>query len=142
MGKFGFIEHTADVAIEVEGSSLEDLFLAAYRGWFEITLNHCTVDKIHRRKLSLTSGSPEELLVDFLSEINFFLTGEYWVCGDVTELQINRNEGQWKLKAVLQGEPFRPETHEIQVEIKAVTFHQLKIEKYDNKFRTLIVFDT
>ncbi len=93
------------------------------------------------RQISLVSTDPEDLLVQWLSELNFFLTTQFWVFNEVEEIFINKEESDWCLNGRIGGESFDTERHYIYFDIKAVTFHQLNIEHFDGKYQTRVVFD-
>ena len=142
MDKFCFVDHTADIAIKVFGESLRELFINASAAWREIVVGDSEVDQKERKEFEINADSIEELFVQFLSEINFLFLVKHWILGKTEFLSIKKESKNWTLRAVLKGEPFQPEKHNIQEEIKAVTFHQLKIEKVNDKFQTVVVFDT
>jgi SHS2 domain-containing protein len=58
----------------------------------------------------------------------------------VLELEIKQTNGTWILSTEIEGMPVSHDV-EIKQEIKAITFHQMNIEKRENKYYTLIVFD-
>jgi SHS2 domain-containing protein len=138
---FKYIEHTADVAIEASGSSVEELFHAAAEGWKEIVLEDSEVLSLTELNINLEQDSGEELLASFLDELNFQLNTRLWIFSAVNKLVITNEENIWKLDAVLSGENLNPEKHEIKVEIKAVTFHQMQIRHINNTFFSIVVFD-
>ncbi len=140
VGSYKIIDHTADIAVKLSGDSMEDLFQTAVDALKQVLLNGNMVQPIEQRKIELEAVTPEELLVDFLSEINFILTVKSWVTGKVRKLNISYNNTTWKLYSEITGESLS-ENHHVEVEIKAVTFHNLKIEQKEGKYRTLLVFD-
>lgn len=142
MGMYQQIDHTADIALQLSASSLEDLCLTAAAGWRSIVIDEKNVLNTEFRKIELQADSEEELLVDFISDLNYLLFVKKWICNTVTKLQIFVTEEYLRLFAELAGEPFRSEVHEIQTEIKAVTYHHLQIKKFDEKYETKIIFDT
>ena len=139
-GRYKQIDHTADIAYEVSGRSLEELFKASSEAWLTSVVDATTFSKSEIKNIKLTSFSKEQLLVDFLSELNFNLYTKKWLCCLVDELSIKRNEDSWSLYANLIGDNLRSEKH-LKEEIKAITFHQMNIIEKGNGFSTLIVFD-
>ena len=92
------------------------------------------------KNVELKADTIEELLVSFLSEINYFLLTKKWFCTSVFSLSVKHNI-EFQLQTELKGVNVKDKTIELNEEIKAVTYHQLKIEKIENEFRTRIVFD-
>lgn len=138
---YRFIEHTADIAIEASGSSIEELFIAAAEGWKAIALEDAITNPAGKLELNLVQDSIEELLVNFLDELNFQLNTKKWIFSAVQLLRIIKEDSHWKLFSLLKGEYIDPVRHEVKVEIKAVTFHQVEIKKEEDEYKTMVVFD-
>ena len=138
---YKFIEHTADIAIELTGNDPEDLFRSAASAWLESVLDEINIEDKETKEFSLSDKSLEELLVNFLSEINFFLFTRKWILGNINSLLIEYYNNNWNLKAIISGEELKEDKHYLREEIKAVTFHQMKIERANNEYSTRIIFD-
>jgi protein archease len=141
MGNYQTIDHTADIAIEISGNSLEDLFQTAYQAWYETVLGHARCLSQVKKRKKLQAFSPEELLVNFVSELNFWLMVKKWIVARIEKLELSEENGQLTLKVIATGQSFDPEKHELQAEVKAVTFHQLEIKQRGNNLYTRLVFD-
>ena len=139
-GSYKQIDHTADIAFEVSGESLEELFQASSKAWLTSVSDVTTFSQSEIKKIKLSSFSIEQLLVDFLSELNFNLFTKKWLCYSVDDLSIEKKEDDWYLVASLIGNNIGYEIH-LKHEIKALTFHQMNIKKSGNVFSTLLVFD-
>jgi SHS2 domain-containing protein len=136
MKEFETFSTTADIGIKIQGKEYEDLFRNAIKG-----LNYLLFEKVfdqqepaHLYPFEFEGDSAENILVNLLSEILFLLQVEGKLTLDVHIKELKENY----LKADLYVVPleFEPE-----IEIKSVTYHNLKIvEKNDMKF-TEIVFD-
>ena len=140
LGSYKQIDHTADIAFEVSGESLEELFKASSKAWLTSVIDETTFNQSENIKMELNSFSIEQLLVDFLSELNFNLFTKKWLCYSVDDLSIEKKEDVWSLIAALTGNNISPEIH-LKHEIKAITFHQMNIKKSGKDFSTLLVFD-
>lgn len=138
---YRFIEHTADVAVEVEAYSLEGLFSISCHAWRDAALQSNDITSTDEQKIFLAAVSYEELLVQLLSELNFFLYTKKWVFNSVEKLRLIEEGESLKLFAEILGNPFDENVHHLKEEIKAVTFHQMKIEKKDEVYSTRVVFD-
>jgi SHS2 domain-containing protein len=125
-------EHTADWELVVWGQDLSHLLEQAAYGMNAlagVSLNH---EPRLQHSLSLPYADAEELLVSFLSEILFL--GEMEGLGfDRFDLNINNDQ----MHAQLYGAPIAS----VNKEIKAVTYHNLKIEKSPRGLEAHIVFD-
>ncbi|MEE9449680.1 MAG: archease [Ignavibacteriaceae bacterium] len=139
-GSYKQIDHTADIAFEVSGNSLEELFKASSKAWLTSVIDVTTFSQSENKKIKLSSYSKEQLLVDFLSELNFYLFTKKWLCYSVDDLSIVRKMDDWSLSASLTGNNINFKIN-LKQEIKAITFHQMNIKKSGNVFSTLLVFD-
>lgn len=138
---FKILDHTADVAIFVEGKTIEELFISSCNGWKEITISSLKEKKVLTKKILLSAYSFDELLIELLSELNFLLTVKKFVFVDIINICFSKNEDKIDLAAEILFDEFDKLNHEIKLEIKAITFHKLKIEMHENIYSTIIVFD-
>lgn len=135
------LSHTADVGIEVRADSLEELFIDAAKGWKFLVLENSPTRPRQMREITLNDTMPEDLLVQWLSELNFYLTARHWLLHDITAFTLRKESKTWHLSATVTGEPLDPERHYLFLDIKGVTYHQLNIEPVNGHFRTRIIFD-
>ncbi len=140
-GIFKFIDHTADIAVEISADNYADLFIAAASAWKDAVIEPFTSDAVEPCEIKLEESSIEELLVEFLSELNFLLLTKKWVFGKIKNISINKDGNLWKLSSTVLGNPFNNNKHNLKVEIKAVTFHQMDVKYIGGKYTTRIVFD-
>jgi SHS2 domain-containing protein len=69
MGKYSFIDHTADVGIEVEASGKAELFTLAARGMFAVICDIGAVKPILEREVTVESNDLPGLLHEWLAEL-------------------------------------------------------------------------
>ena len=138
------IEHTADVGLRVFARSAEDLYINAAKGMFAIIADRKARAKkaagIKKTKfeLDIRARNREELLVSWLSELLTLF--------DIHDLifirfKINRLTAK-QIKALAWAEPLNEQTYTRKTEIKAVTYHRLKIKKVAKELIAEIIFDT
>ncbi len=139
MEKFEFIEHTADLGLRVYGKTSEGLFKNYATVLFSILTDY-QPKKIINKKITLQAQSLAELLVDWLNELlsiffaDGFLPKEY-------HLRISDDKGGKILQAEIKGEEFDFENNELKREIKAATYHDLKVEENDKGYVAEVIFD-
>jgi SHS2 domain-containing protein len=136
--KHSFIEHTADIAFDVSADSLEELFLESARAWRISIIGDTAGKALLNRKLKLSAGSLEELLVCFLNELNYLLITKKWLSIIFKDLVIDKIN--YFLSVTISGIQIY-DLFEMKEEIKSVTYHQMEIIEVDNKFSTRVVFD-
>jgi len=137
MAKLGyrFIDHPSDVGIAVEGKTVEELFVNATKGMLSIISEPTTGRKRIYKKLHLKEDSLEEILHSYLSEILWLITTESYFPIKINFSNLNKNT----LDATLEG--IKLKSDEIKGEVKAVTYHQLKVIHKDGFWTTKVIFD-
>jgi SHS2 domain-containing protein len=130
------LDHTADIRMAVHGSSVGELFLNAARGFTSLLTRESRGLPDTHLGLHLEADSIEELLVDWLRELLFHheTRGFIFVSAYIEELS------DTTLRAKLAGRTRGPE-EEPEIEIKAVTYHRISIQKNDTGYDVTIVFD-
>lgn len=138
---YEFVEHTADLSIKAEGSSLEELFINFAEGYKEAAYDAAEGADEETEELSFTENSAEELLVSFLSELNYFNLVKKLLFISVESIDIYNVNNKYKMSAGVNFKQYDEKNDELKEEIKSVTFHNLEIEKKDDKYTATIVFD-
>jgi SHS2 domain-containing protein len=120
---FEILEHMADIGFRAQAASLAGLFESAAEALAGIAME--TGDIVPRESYSLAAqgDSVETLLVNWLSEVVYYIDGKGLAMGrfKVRELDAHRVRG------TAYGEPRDPVRHPARLIIKGVTYHQLKI---------------
>ncbi|MCI0534605.1 MAG: archease [Verrucomicrobiales bacterium] len=131
------LEHTADTGIIVRADCLKELFGRAAWGMFSVMVDLSAVQPKVAARVSVEATDQKALLVKWLSELNIQHVTKHWLFSrfDISEL------GDTHLSAEVYGEAIDPERHAIYTEIKAITFHDLRIEKEGERWKAQIIFD-
>jgi SHS2 domain-containing protein len=125
------------MGIEASGETLEDLFAQAAYGLLEIIAG--TPEALCREEMIVTveGGDAEELLVNWLNEILYLFEIKRFFPLDFEIEEVRGNH----LLARVRGEPFDPQRHPVEREVKAVTYHQLRVEKTDGLWHARVYVD-
>jgi SHS2 domain-containing protein len=134
---YEILDHTADVCIRVYGKSLDELLKCAALAMMELITDREKVEILEEIEIEAQGETAEELLVHWLGEILYVHQVEKMVFRNFEITLINENH----LKGKALGEKIDFEKHELRSDIKAVTYHNLKIEPSDDKLKVDIVFD-
>jgi len=131
--------HTADIAVEATGNSLESVFAAVADGFAAASCDDIP-DTGDRFPISVVAESREALLFDYLDELVYLrdVRGELPVDHEVT--YIDRSDGStgWSLEASARGVALdRIDAREI----KAVTYSEMRLERTDDGWEAYVVFD-
>ena len=123
---YEIIEHTADIGIIVRGKRIDEMFEKAAYGMFDLIVDLDKVYPVGKYKVEISSPTIEDLLVDFLSELLYVFSVEFFVMCDFN-VKIHHGEEGFSLHGIALGEPYDKKKHGIKCEIKAVTYHELEI---------------
>ena len=134
---FRIIDHTADVGLEAQAPDLAQLFANAARGMFSIISPLQQVQPVQQLHLEVTADRLEDLMVGWLSELLYlFSTRHMLFC----RFEIDHID-DCRVLANAVGEPIDLSRPELYTEIKAVTYHDLKVERLDNAWTARVFFD-
>jgi SHS2 domain-containing protein len=133
-GSYEIVDHTADWALRVFGSDLADLLRNAAIGMSSLLVVRLSDIPLEvSRDLVLEAFDAETLLVDWLSELAYFAEEEQLVFREYRLWNVTSQ----RMAARIRG----GRAPELQKHIKAVTYHELSIERTDSGVTATIVFD-
>ncbi len=135
MHTYEIFEHTADIGVIARGETIEEAFGNAAYGMFDIMIYAERVEAVGKYRVRVKSPTLEDLLVDFLSELLYVFSVEFFVMNRF-QVKITRGE-EYTLEAVCGGEPYNREKHGIKTEIKAVTYHELEVNEEEGYVKVL-----
>ena len=138
--RYRILPHTADGKFQAYGPTLGEAFGNAALAMASLMWDWSRIEPRVRHEIRVSGKDPEQLLVRFLGEIVYLLDTERFLLGRVADLGIDRDpHGGFELRAAVEGETLRG-GHEIYGDVKAVTYHDLKIEECDG-FTVQVVVD-
>lgn len=126
MGRPGYetFDHTADLGLHLYGRDLHELFSVGAAAMLELLAEPGAAEPLQSRRLELAAESSEALLRAWLAEILYYLNTERWLTARVKIDSFSPTA----LSATLEGEPLDLARHCLGPEVKAVTWHRLRIE--------------
>ncbi len=127
------IEHTADWSLVVRAASLPELFVNAARGMYSLVADLDQAPRTVERAVEVKGVDAEALLVNWLNELVYAteMEGEVFI-----EFAIHHWEPT-RLEATARGGTGVP----LKKQIKAVTFHNVRIVPADSGYQVTLVFD-
>ena len=133
---YEFLEHTADISIRVKGTDLKELFKNAASAVFDIIAERKTREGIKvRLAVSQEADNLDELFVNWLNELLSLSAVKDLI---FTEFKIDFLD-EHSLKAAVFGEKMNH--FRVNTEIKAATYHELKLGKNDSGWQATLVLD-
>ena len=136
---YEYLEHTADAEFIAYGATLDEAFVNAARATFALIVDPGRVKPELDREVRLTAESLEYLLYDWLSELLYLTEVERLVFARF-EVRVTGSDGSYELIGRAFGEPVHP-GHEVSLHIKAVTYHDLRVEKKNAKYEVQVLLD-
>ena len=133
--EYRYIDHTADLGIEVWGKNISALLINIGKAIFETQIQgKITANK--ERNIILRSDSLEDLFIDWCRELlfNFSVHGFIPVGYEVLVKDFS-------LRAHLRGDIYDAKRHRVKLEIKNPTYHNFAVEKEKKGLRARIIFD-
>jgi SHS2 domain-containing protein len=125
------IDHTADWELHVWAPDLETLLQTAAQGMYALSQTEIIGTPVERN-FSFPYQDGESLLVDFLSELLFFGENEGIA---FSKYHFDFNGSTFKVRA--SGALIKDQVKEI----KAVTYHRMRIQENERGLEVNIVFD-
>jgi len=142
---YRFLDHTTDAIIEVSARDLREAFVTAADATIETTLNRSSVSETGHMEFTAEGENLYHLLFSWLEEIIFVLITKGFAIKRVGDLELHLRgdaEGHNRIQARAYGEPLDLSRHGFKVEIKAPTFHDMRIvESNDNGVQMRFLLD-
>ncbi len=142
------IDHTADVGVELRARDLVSAFERTAACMFDLI---CPLDGVGSgwsRRLTVEGrpGDLEHLMIRWLSELLYTSTSEEVLLSrfKIEELNVEGRGvgGGSHIVALVHGERIDAGRHAVRVEIKAPTYHSLRVEETPEGWLVRVIFDT
>jgi SHS2 domain-containing protein len=118
-------DHTADLGLRIRAADLDTLFAEAAAALFSIIVTDlASVRPSVQRTVQATGGDREYLLFDWLKELLYWFDSEHLLFGKF-EVKVTETG----LAGVAWGEPLDRSRHQLEHEVKAITYHGLLVEQ-------------
>lgn len=125
-----------DISFTAEADTLPKLLEACALATISTMTDTSKIKPAERHNITVHANALDDLLVDWLSELIFlkdtesFLPGRFRVrCPEVPS---------YHLQALVEGEPIDRGRHELNVDIKIATYHELEIGKVGDVWRARV----
>jgi SHS2 domain-containing protein len=134
---YEFFEHTADLGLRVRAADLDALFAEAAEALFAAILEGpATVRPLQRVDVSLTGADREYLLFDWLKALLYRFDAEHLVfCRFAVRVSATG------LNGTAEGEPLDRTRHELAHEVKAITYHGLRVQQEAGGWLAEVIVD-
>jgi SHS2 domain-containing protein len=134
---YELFEHTADLGLRVRAASLPELFAEAGRALFAaIVVNLQAVRPLQPVALHVAGDAPELLLFDWLTELLYVFESRRLLLAEFDVMLDPKG-----LRATCRGEPVDRARHELDHEVKAITYHGLRVEQANEGWLAEVIVD-
>ena len=157
-------DHTADVGLTAWADSLGELLAALAEGLTDVICVRSLMRPAAVRKLDVEAQDHEALAVDFLSRVLYIFAVDGFLLAEASVKVLagggqagggqggggqggggqgggGQSGGRTAILAELAGETYDPGRHEIRTEVKAVTYHQIKIAPEGGRWVGRVILD-
>ncbi len=136
--RYELFDHTADVGVRVRAPSLAELLAPATDGLYAIIGDLVTDGReAESRELELSADEPALLLRDYLAEVlGLFEMGRLMV----TTVEA-REFSQTRLAATVQLQRIDMTASTLEREVKAVTYHELRVCRVADGYEATYIVD-
>lgn len=134
MGSYEIVEHTADVGIRARGETLEETFVEATLGLLDILGAWRPEAEGQELAIEVEANDHAALLADWLGEVLYLQDARDIVVARV-DVAIEDTRAHGRISAAPRAETLAGTA------VKAITYHQLKIEHTDDGWVAQVYVD-
>lgn len=134
---FEIIDISGDVGIKARGSNCAEAWANAGIGMYSLITDLEKIGEEKTLEIEVSADSPEGLLVNFLNELIFHFDAYNFIGRKIEATDFSESS----IRAKIYGEEFDPRAHEQRLLLKAATYHNIKIEKSDDRCEVEVIFD-
>ena len=135
-----YLEHTADILFQAEAETLPELFEQCAFAVEESQFDLSTVELNEEVKFKKENKQIDLLLFDFLDELLFYKDSEMLVLSEF-KIDIIEEDDKFILDCKAFGEKIDQEKHQPEVDVKAITMHEFKVEKKGDGWFAQVLLD-
>jgi SHS2 domain-containing protein len=134
---YTFFDHTADVGVSAQGTTLEELFERVAKALTVLIAEDSIVQPAQERPIALSAENVEALLMGWLRELLFWFSTERFLPSAFDLDSVSETA----LRGRIKGERFDPARHTFGTEVKGITRHQFHVERADDRWEARVIFD-
>jgi len=135
--RYKIIEHTADLGVIVYGRDLKELFSNSALTLVDLMVSAPSTAEGNEIPLTISGQDLPDLMVRWLGEILYLFSGESLLVVGVEISEISSGS----INGVLTAVPLEDTRYETVHEIKAVTYHQIRVDQVEGLWEARVFFD-
>jgi SHS2 domain-containing protein len=137
---YKFIEHTADLKIQVREKNIEDAFISSALALKEAICGKIKIKNNIKKEIKVSGKDYERLLYEFLEQFLYLLDAEGFLINEVKNLKIEEKvseSGYFELRADAYGD--FAGNYKFTNDVKAITYNEMLVSE-DNRGEVVIQF--
>lgn len=139
---FEILDHPADMGFRCRARTMEELFARCARGLTSVLVDLAAIQLELSREFEFEGEEIDLVLYNWLSEILFLFDAEGLLFSKFEVKKfMTTDSGSTRMEASLHGQRFEGSKHEIKTYVKAITLHQLKVERKANEIEAQVFLD-
>ena len=130
-------DHTADLGLRIRAATLDELFVEAAAALFEVIVADLhSVAPTQQIEVTLPADAVDYLLFDWLNALLYHFDADLLL---LSRFEVHVDADGVKAKA--WGEPLDRSRHELCHEVKALTYHRLRVEQTPDGWLAELIID-
>jgi SHS2 domain-containing protein len=118
-------DHTADLGLRIRASGLDQLFEEAGQALFSAIVEDLeSIRPLQRLDIKVEGDDRAFLLFDWMKELLYHFDTEHLLLA-----RFEAHVGDWGMSGSAWGEPADRARHNLEHEVKAITYHGLRVEQ-------------
>lgn len=134
---YEFFDHTADIGIRAEASTLSQLLVALAQGLTALLVEESPLQVRQTRSVELSADDAPMLLLKWLQEVLFWFSADRFVPVRYAFEHVTPTS----LRGQVEGDTFDPQRHQQGREVKAITRHLLRVEERNGRWQGQVIVD-
>jgi SHS2 domain-containing protein len=130
-------DHTADLGLRIRAADLDTLFAEAAAALFTAVVSDLgSVEPRLQREIQLAPDDRDFLLFDWLKTLLYWFDSEHLLFGKF-EVKLSAAG----LTGIAWGEPLDRSRHQLEHEVKAITYHGLRVDQTADGWLAEVIVD-
>ncbi|MBI2090365.1 MAG: archease [Deltaproteobacteria bacterium] len=135
--KYRILSRSSDLLIKVFGGTQGELFANSAFALFDLITDTGKVEIRERLPLEVEGVNRDDLMVNWMRELLYLYQGSGYLLREFLVHEARENY----VRGEVCGEKFDPDRHEIQRDIRAVAYHQSRMDKTGDQWTAQVIFE-
>lgn len=139
-GNVEYLDHMTDAYLRINAKTLKEAFELSGKGLVNTMYDIDQIAVSKRIRISADGKELENLLFDWLDKILLLMLIDRIILAKFEiAISYDGKTGQFNIEGYGEGEELDSSKHELKVEIKGITYHEMKI--LENKFKEEVIIE-